>query len=569
MDNNLVTFKVTHAGLTRRLTLPPSQLKWREVISKIAAMFGRDPASLNALVYVDEDGDRITIDTDQELHALWVDATLHGKPMPRLLLPTASADSADTRDWVMAHAAEPTASSSSAEASPATSERVANLVLATKPPSTKTDTPSVNERSVLLGDTSSAANAANESATPAPVLSESSTTTRSVTSAETTAAAAPLSPPPPPPLFGVPPTTNTQAPSDVPSVNVVASAVPPSEASVFPSGPTSTNQSFVSASSASSHPPPSSSSSDVSDTDTIDPAEHEPPALGAQIRDLACEFVDNIRSDTALANNARQVADQTLCLVQQSMVFAMDALRTEIVRASDPTRPANRHYQARARGTQTNSSSGADTRSAGSRAHSNLNETLATLADNAIAMAHNLQRHAIEFTRTAQRGMDLLNERAQTRGTSIAHSTHEQAIHLARLAQQQASIVAEQAMHHLNRLQRNMTSNQADAPEPGYRHPSPTAANIPLDLPTPQTPLNVPPNLPTSQDPPNVPPNLLAPEDRQYAKELEQLKEMGYTNDEHLLCTLRVFRGDLVRVVEALSVEENFVFNDDDDDFYS
>lgn len=546
-----VTFKVTHAGLTRRLTLPVAQLKWNILINKIATSFGRDPSTLNALIYVDEDGDQITMDTDQELQALWMDAALHGKPMPRLLLPDSS--NADTQDWVLANAAEKTASSDQTSSS-AMSECAASVV--SEPSSvdeTRTTASSNQEQTAVPPSDGSSvadeangspvADGANASSTTIPTTADVSNTAESSTHTETS------------PVVPSPIDTNTTSP-DTP--NTAPESIPKKP----PVLESSSSDEDV------------DSSSDESDTETIDPAEHPLPPLSAQIRELAHEFVNNVRSDTELSNNAHQIVDQTLCLVQQSTLMLFDTLRAEIAHANNSTASGR---QGRTRGTHASSLS---------------------------AMAQNLQRHAAEFTRTAQRGIDLLNERAQTRGTSIAHATQEQAIHLVRVAQQQATIIAEQAMQHLNRLQQRTDSNEASTPEPGYRPPSPIRTNctpnMPMNL-SEETRLNMPRNLP-EETRPNMPMNLseetrlnmpmnLSEETRSnmprdlteeitdmpmnipeaaipYATQFQQLREMGYTDERRLIRYLRLFDGDVTSVVDSMESAFN-IDSDDDDGLYN
>jgi nitrogen fixation/metabolism regulation signal transduction histidine kinase len=241
-----------------------------------------------------------------------------------------------------------------------------------------------------------------------------------------------------------------------------------------------------------------------------------------------------------------------------------DTLRAEIAHANNSTASGR---QGRTRGTHASSLSGATDHST-LRTNGNLNETLVSLANHAIAMAQNLQRHATEFTRTAQRGIDLLNERAQTRGTSIAHATQEQAIHLARVAQQQATIIAEQAMQHLNRLQQRMASNEASTPEPGYRPPSPIRTNctpnMPMNL-SEETRLNMPRDLTEeiTDMPMNIPEAAIP-----YATQFQQLREMGYTDERRLIRYLRLFDGDVTLVVDSMESAFN-IDSDDDDGLYN
>jgi len=77
-DMSAVPLKLSHAGLLRRIAAPDS---WTELAGRISGLFGLPQGATVAATYVDDDGDRITVDTDGEYRELVAQAARENKPV--------------------------------------------------------------------------------------------------------------------------------------------------------------------------------------------------------------------------------------------------------------------------------------------------------------------------------------------------------------------------------------------------------------------------------------------------------------------------------------------------------
>lgn len=77
-SSSAVTLKLSHNSLLRRIAAPA---QWTDLVARVKALFTLPDGVTIAATYVDDDGDRITIDTDVEYRDLVAQAAREAKPL--------------------------------------------------------------------------------------------------------------------------------------------------------------------------------------------------------------------------------------------------------------------------------------------------------------------------------------------------------------------------------------------------------------------------------------------------------------------------------------------------------
>ncbi|RKP08924.1 hypothetical protein THASP1DRAFT_29290 [Thamnocephalis sphaerospora] len=513
-----ITLKVSHAAATRRIRLTPEQLTWSTVTARVAELFGLDANTLPALVYIDEDGDKITLDSDRELLTLWTDSMRANQPMPHLFLPSSPLTTQDTSAWVLANAA--TDASSVADAS----ERAFDKAPADEQPRN-------------LGKDTADQNAVEDDSDgddeQQPLLRNANESTTTLVP------------------NNMPPDVPENQPRAVPS----HAKQPAQEQSQAQGHEQEEEQARKHADADEQQQTRAGEQKDESNEeqrqqDTSSPYDDLPP-LGTQICELARQFVATIQSNPELVDNARRVADQSIDVLQRGVLFLLGALREGVTRAHEATRDAaerrNERRSERQHESRQNTTASASSATSGQRdmPHGAANgDAFSALASSATTLAHTMQQRAAEFAREAQWNASVFSERAQDRATTLAQTAQVHAMSYAEVAQRHATALAERAAEQASRAQAAATAAAAAA----SASMASTASRAAADTASPA------PNMPED----HVQGNL-------YAEQLKHLKEMGYNDEDHLMHLLHAYGGDLTRTVEALVGDTIFEAEDADD----